>query len=38
MNFQDQRLFETEAIQENVVFKMSAGALPEPICHFLKIP
>ena len=26
MNFQDQRLFETEVIKEKVVFKMSAKA------------
>ena len=38
MKFQDQGLFETEVIRENVVFKMSAGARPVPICHFLKIP
>ena len=36
MNFQDQRLFETEIIKENVVFKVSSRACPAPVCHLLK--
>ena len=34
--FQDQRLFETKVIKENVVFEMPVEAQPAPICLFLK--
>ena len=36
VNFQDQGLFETEAIKENVVFKISSGLRQSPTCMELE--